>query len=117
MKHERLEKVLVSAMKQSLKAYLPKLNPIQSFEEFLRNTQNSGRYIAHCYEMDKPHLKDMALKDNSVLVMIGPEGDFSKDEVSVAQLHGFTSVTLGNPRLRTETAGIAACHIVNLAND
>ncbi len=117
VKPERLEKVLISAMKQSLKTYLPKLNPITSFEEFIRENKYSHKFIAHCHSGEKSHLKDKSLKEGSVLVLIGPEGDFSQEEISLAGLYGFTGISLGNSRLRTETAGVVACHIINLANE
>lgn len=116
VKTERLEKVLISAMKQSLKAYLPKLNPLITFEEFIRGSKSSQKFIAHCQGGEKPNLKDEVEKENQVLILIGPEGDFTLEEVSRAHLHGFKEVSLGDSRLRTETAGIVACHIVNLTN-
>ncbi len=117
IKPERLEKILVSAMKQSLKAYLPKLHPITSFEEFILNSKFENKYIAHCYEGDKLHLKDSIQKNEDTLILIGPEGDFSNEEVAKAKGNGFEEISLGNARLRTETAGIVACHIVNLVNE
>ena len=117
VKPERLEKILVSAMKQSLKAYLPKLNPIISFDEFILNNEFDKKYIAHCYDNEKIHLKNEITKGDNILILIGPEGDFSLEEVEMAKQNGFMEVSLGNARLRTETAGIVACHIANLIND
>ncbi len=117
IKPERLEKILISAMKQSLKAYLPKLNPITSFEEFILNSKFENKYIAHCYEGEKIHLKNTIIKGNDILVLIGPEGDFSLEEIEMAKQNGFLEVSLGMARLRTETAGVVACHIANLNND
>jgi len=117
LKPERLEKILVSAMKQSVKAYLPKLNKITHFQDFVAEKNASAKYIAHCNEGKKAHLKDLVKQGVEVLILIGPEGDFSPEEVKLAQTNGFTEISLGNARLRTETAGIVACHIVNLAND
>ncbi len=117
IKPERMEKVTISAMKQSLKAYLPKVNDISSFEEFIRNCNCSQKYIAHCRSEEIPHLKNEVLKDVPVVILIGPEGDFSTNEVSQAKMHGFREISLGNSRLRTETAGVVACHIVSLANE
>ncbi|HFA47988.1 MAG TPA: 16S rRNA (uracil(1498)-N(3))-methyltransferase [Bacteroidetes bacterium] len=116
---ERLEKVLLAAMKQSLKAYLPKLNELCSFEGFMEKTATdspANRFIAHCRNGQLPHLKDNYLAGNDVVVLVGPEGDFSKEEISLAAQKGYSPVSLGNARLRTETAGIAAVHIINLAN-
>jgi 16S rRNA (uracil1498-N3)-methyltransferase len=117
IKPERLEKILISAMKQSLKAYLPKLNPITSFEEFILNSKFNNKYIAHCYDGEKIHLKNEIEKGDDILILIGPEGDFSLEEVEQAKENGFLEVSLGTARLRTETAGVVACHITNLAND
>ena len=117
IKPERLNKILVSAMKQSLKAYLPKLNSVTSFSQLLDDTAEEQKYIAHCGEGEKPHLKNRYEAAQNVLIMIGPEGDFSPEEIEHSRSKGFKEVTLGQSRLRTETAGVAACHIVNLANE
>lgn len=117
IKPERLEKILISAMKQSVKAYLPKLNEIVSFNDFIEGCTTENRFIAHCYDGKKPHLKNMIGKDKDVIILIGPEGDFSYEEVILAKQKGFTETSLGTARLRTETAAIVACHIVNLANE
>jgi len=114
---ERLEKILVSAMKQSLKAYLPKLNNLTSFKELIINNKTKNKFIAYCDEIQKNHLKDLATSGNNTLILIGPEGDFSPEEVKLAIENNFKVVSLGESRLRTETAGIVACHIVNLANE
>ncbi len=114
---ERLEKILVSAMKQSFKAYLPRLNKLTSYMEFISRGETSQKFIAHCNEAEKAHLKNLVKKESPVLVLIGPEGDFSPAEVKEAKRLGFIEVSLGNSRLRTETAGVVACHIVNLVNE
>lgn len=114
---ERLEKIIVSAMKQSLKAYLPKLNNLTTFKELVFNNNTENKYIAYCEEIQKKHLKNVEIKAKDALILIGPEGDFSPDEIQFALENGFKAVSLGNARLRTETAGIVACHIVNLANE
>lgn len=116
VKEERLEKIVVSAAKQSIKAYFPTLNQVCSFEQFLKNHKASHKYIAHCYEDDKRLLQTEINKSSDVLILIGPEGDFSKEEVQKAMLYGFVPVSLGNSRLRTETAGIVACHTVAVMN-
>lgn len=116
---DRLEKVLLSAMKQSLKAHLPRLNPLTSLQSFLQGTFSDGdnHYIAHCGNGFKNHLKDLYLPGRNVTILIGPEGDFSEEEVEEARAVGFKEISLGSSRLRTETAGLAACHIVNLLNE
>jgi 16S rRNA (uracil1498-N3)-methyltransferase len=114
---ERLEKILISAMKQSLKAYLPVLNNLTTFKELVINNKTENKYIAYCDEIQKTHLKDLVAKENNTLILIGPEGDFSPEEVKLAVENGFKVVSLGESRLRTETSGIVACHIVNLANE
>lgn len=117
IKPERLEKILVSAMKQSIKAYLPKLNKFTGFNELVTNNTSKNKFIAYCDDIEKTHLKDLPLKGEDTVVLIGPEGDFSPEEIQFASDNGFSVISLGQARLRTETAGIVACHIVNLAND
>jgi 16S rRNA (uracil1498-N3)-methyltransferase len=117
IKPERLEKILIAAMKQSLKAYLPKLNSIANFNQFISTAEYTNKYIAHCNTGDKIHLKKMIHKNEDTLILIGPEGDFSPKEVELAKENGFKEISLGTARLRTETAGVIACHIVNLMND
>ena len=113
---DRLHKILIAAMKQSLKAYLPKLNEPLSFKQFIQLPRTTAlKYIAQGAE-------NMALKDNyvpqkDVLLLIGPEGDFSKQELTLAFANGFHGINLGKSRLRTETAGIVACHTLNLLNE
>lgn len=114
---ERLEKILVSAMKQSLKAYLPNLNDITPFRQLVTNNKTENKFIAYCDDIQKTHLKDLVAKEKDTLILIGPEGDFSPEEVQLAIENGFSVVSLGSSRLRTETAGIVACNIVNLANE
>ena len=117
IKPDRLEKILVSAMKQSLKSWLPKLNPLIPLNEFLQINEGSQKFIAHCNEGKKAHLKEEIKKGENVTLLIGPEGDFSLKEVEQARAAGFREISLGSSRLRTETAGIVACHIVNLVNE
>ncbi|MCT4614921.1 MAG: 16S rRNA (uracil(1498)-N(3))-methyltransferase [Marinifilaceae bacterium] len=117
IKPERLEKIIVSAMKQSLKAYKPVLNPLTKFSDFVKNNQDSNKYIAHCNsELDKQLFKNICKTDKSAVVMIGPEGDFSIKEVQLAEQNNFTGISLGESRLRTETAGIVACTTFNIIN-
>lgn len=116
VKTERLEKILISAMKQSVKAYLPRLNPVTKFDAFLAACREEQKYIAHCHPGEKKHLHDAYPPGCDVVILIGPEGDFSEREVEAARQAGFLAVTLGNSRLRTETAGIVACHSINFLN-
>lgn len=116
IKTERIQKILVSAIKQSLKARLPRLNEMTDFNKFVRQPFNGQKFIAHCYEGEKPLLKDILKQGEDVLVLIGPEGDFSEEEVKTAVAQGFQPVSLGRSRLRTETAALVACHILNLQN-
>ena len=104
-------------MKQSVKAYLPKLNELTSFKNLLANASATNKYIAHCNQGKKEHLKNVVTANNDVLILIGPEGDFSDEEVELAKEYGFLEISLGTARLRTETAGVVACHIINLANE
>jgi 16S rRNA (uracil1498-N3)-methyltransferase len=115
VKHDRLERVIVAAMKQSIKAYKPVLNPIITYNDFL--TQPSlydKHFIAHCNQGQKQTLKEALEINQSNCILIGPEGDFSSEEVGLAIAKGFIPVSLGNARLRTETAGVVACHTVHL---
>ena len=114
----RLEKILVSAMKQSLKANLPTLNVPADFNEIIRQPMEGvQKFIAYLGEGVKGHLKDNYQPGRSVCILIGPEGGFSPAEAQAAAAAGFTPVSLGPNRLRTETAGIVACHTINLLNE
>lgn len=116
VKDERLEKVVVSAMKQSLKAYLPKLNPMTDFKSFVASCGEVQKFIAHCNEGEKKRLDEIYQPGKDVVILIGPEGDFSVEEVGLAGKSGFVPITLGKSRLRTETAGIVACHTIDFMN-
>lgn len=116
IKPERLEKVMVSAVKQSIKAFLPQLKPVQTFKETIKSSFDGLKFIAHCNVGDKVLLRDAVVKGAAVLILIGPEGDFSAEEVEMAINEGFIPVSLGDSRLRTETAALVACHTVNLIN-
>jgi len=113
---ERLNKVIIAAMKQSLKAYLPKLNKETKIEEFIRQQTTSSKFIGYC-SGDTQKLKDMYKSGNDAVILIGPEGDFSEGEVMKAKENGFIPINLGNSRYRTETAALVACHTINLMND
>lgn len=116
IKTERIAKILVSALKQSLKARLPRLNEMTDFNKFIARPFDGQKFIAHCYAGEKPLLKDVVRKGEDALVLIGPEGDFSEEEVERATANGFVPISLGRSRLRTETAALVACHILNLQN-
>lgn len=116
IKTERIEKILVSALKQSLKATKPILNEMTGFDKFIAREFAGQKFIAHCYEGEKPLLKDVLCPGEDALVLIGPEGDFSEEEVAKALAAGFRPVSLGKSRLRTETAALVACHTLNLFN-
>jgi len=119
IKPERYEKILQSAMKQSLKAFLPRLNKAVSFSEFITlQSQNTGnKYIAHCAQGQKKSLKEVLKPREEVLILIGPEGDFAVSEIELALKTNFIPVSLGESRLRTETAAIVACHSVAFVNE
>jgi len=111
---ERSNKVITAAMKQSLKAYHPMLNEPVTFEEFIKNNQQTHKFIAHYISEEQLLLKNIGDLSNNVVVLIGPEGDFSAKEVEIAVNAKFIPVSLGNTRLRTETAALAACFTINL---
>lgn len=117
VKTERSIKVIISAMKQSVKAYLPKLNEMVKFNELVANVSKGERFIAHCGAGDKTNFKNALKKNEDVMILIGPEGDFSEKEIEFAIKNGFQPVSLGSSRLRTETAAIAVCHAVNFINE
>jgi 16S rRNA (uracil1498-N3)-methyltransferase len=116
LKKERLEKVAVSAMKQSLKASIPAITGLTEIGKMMSVVSESERFIAFVDEQNPNHLKDLATPHRNYIVLIGPEGDFSREELDAALAAGFRKVSLGKSRLRTETAGLAACHILNLIN-
>ena len=116
IKMDRMEKVIQAAMKQSLQAYLPQLNPPISFKEFMNQPKSGELYIAHCEEDKKKELSHCATAKKNTTVLIGPEGDFSPEEIKLALDNEFRAVALGNTRLRTETAAIVACTTIALVN-
>ncbi len=115
IKNERLEKIIISAAKQSKTAYFPVLNPLTPFNQLIKTVKAENRYIAHCYEQNKKQLNTILKGQKDILILIGPEGDFSMEEVENAISEGFFPVTLGESRLRTETAGVVACVTVQLS--
>lgn len=117
LRTDRLEKIILSAAKQSLTPYLPVLHDLTLYDDFIKNQRQCQRFIAHCYKEDKRVLKDEIERGKDVLVLIGPEGDFSEKEIADALSMGFIPVSLGNSRLRTETAAVVACHTAVLMNE
>ncbi|MDG1682417.1 MAG: 16S rRNA (uracil(1498)-N(3))-methyltransferase [Flavobacteriaceae bacterium] len=116
IKTDRLEKITVSAMKQSLQLHKPIVEELISFAEFIKNCKSEDKFIAHCKETKKLLLNNCRLKSKTITLLIGPEGGFSENEIGLAEKHGFISVSLGNNRLRTETAAIAATQILSAYN-
>ena len=114
---ERFEKIVLSAMKQSNEMFLPKLNDAVSFKEFIKQKNQGLQFIAHCEETDKKSLKESLQPNENVTLLIGPEGDFSEKEIALALENNYKPVTLGNTRLRTETAAVVACHSVVFFNE
>lgn len=117
IKPDRLEKVIISAMKQSYKAYLPHLNAMTKFDDFIKHIKEEQKFIAHCEDDQKTPLKNAIIQGKSEVILIGPEGDFSIEEIALAKQNNLIPVSLGPSRLRTETAGIVACHTINLMNE
>ena len=117
VKEDRFEKILQSAMKQSLNCYMPKLNKAISFKEFMNQDITGQRFIAHCQHLQRVSLKNELKAETEVTILIGPEGDFSVKEIEMAIHNNFIPVTLGETRLRTETAAIVACHSVAFVNE
>lgn len=117
MKSERLERILVSAMKQSEKALKPVLTGMTDFKPFVMQTFPGQKFIAHCYpDAERVSLARIYRPGEDAVILIGPEGDFSEEEIRLAVSRGFVPVTLGESRLRTETAALAACHTVQVIN-
>jgi 16S rRNA (uracil1498-N3)-methyltransferase len=116
IKEERLKKVMISAMKQSLKAWLPEITPFTGFTDLIEQPYGGNRFIATGKAAVSDHLANMYMKGSDVRILIGPEGDFQNEEIDTARSSGFVPVSLGTSRLRTETAGLVACHTINLAN-
>ncbi|AVR46405.1 16S rRNA (uracil(1498)-N(3))-methyltransferase [Christiangramia fulva] len=116
VKLNRFERVLQSAVKQSLHFRMPQLNEPLNFKEIISKYNTGNRYIAHCEETQKAYLQQKIKKGEDVVILIGPEGDFSSGEIELAIKNGWIPVSLGDSRLRTETAAIVACHTVALLN-
>ncbi len=117
LKIERSLKVITAAMKQSLKAYHPKLNEAIKLKQFLTKELPGEKYIAHLIDENQVGLKELYSPSQDVCILIGPEGDFSDEEIEMAQKKGFIAVKMGTQRLRTETAAMVACNYIHFAND
>ncbi|MDU8887000.1 16S rRNA (uracil(1498)-N(3))-methyltransferase [Yeosuana sp. MJ-SS3] len=117
IKTDRFEKILQSAMKQSLNCFLPKLKQPITFKDFVTKDFTGQKFIAHCEDTERKSLKKVLKSQTDIIILIGPEGDFSVKEIEMAMANNFIPVTLGKTRLRTETAAIVACHSVAFANE
>ncbi|MGL5014238.1 MAG: 16S rRNA (uracil(1498)-N(3))-methyltransferase [Bacteroidales bacterium] len=117
VKEDRLRKIMISAMKQSLKSRLPILNPMVDIKQFLQREQEGQKFIAHCYkDQERIYLQNAYMRGDSATILIGPEGDFSEAEVELALESGYKPISLGSSRLRTETAALVACHSMHAMN-
>lgn len=118
LKVERIEKIAVSAMKQSLKAVLPRIDEMTPFESYVCEPFDGQKFIAHCYKDEERKLLSKTYQAGaSARILIGPEGDFSPEEVKLAIENGYIPISLGASRLRTETAGVVACHTLHIVNE
>lgn len=116
IKPDRIQKLVISAMKQSLKFSIPKINPVRQLRDFINDSGSGEKYIAFVDQNNPDELSKRANVSSRYVVLVGPEGDFTPAELDAALKHGFTKVALGPSRLRTETAGLVACHTLNLIN-
>ena len=116
IKDDRLKKVAEAAVKQSQQAFIPKLNSLVDFKEFIKKDNSDVKLIAHCEKESKQHIKQYITTNKSFIVLIGPEGDFTKDEIALALSSSYLPVALGDSRLRTETAGLFACNALAVIN-
>ena len=114
---ERFDKIIQSAMKQSIQFFMPKLNDPATFQNFILKQHTGNLCIAHCEETEKKLLKNNIKTNEKYIILIGPEGDFSEKEIKLATENNYFPVSLGNTRLRTETAAIVACHSIVFANE
>lgn len=116
IKDDRLKKVAEAAVKQSQQAFIPKLNSLLDFKEFIKKDNSDVKLIAHCEKESKQHIKQYITTNKSFTILIGPEGDFTKDEIALALSSTYAPVALGDSRLRTETAGLFACNALAVIN-
>lgn len=114
---DRFDKIILSAMKQCNQLHLPKLNDSITFKEFVKLQNDGLQLIAHCEETNKKTLKSILKPNKNITILIGPEGDFSEKEIDLALQNNYIPISLGNTRLRTETAAIVACHSVTFVNE
>lgn len=114
IKTERIQKIIESAVKQSLQAYIPKLNSLLSFKEIINLNKTDQCFIAHCHDSNKENIKKIEFKNKSTLILIGPEGDFSKEEIELALKNNFRAISISSNRLRTETAGLFVCQAISI---
>ena len=114
IKTDRIQKIVESAVKQSLQAFIPKINNLVLINDLIKNATETQKLIAHCFETEKTNLKTLVFENKKTLFLIGPEGDFTMDEVATATKNNFINVSLGNTRLRTETAALYACQAIAL---
>lgn len=117
VKIERLEKIAMSAAKQSVKAYLPKINPLTKLKDFVKKDFEGNKFIAHLANDNRKSFKEEVAKADSNLILIGPEGDFTVQEIEAALKANFIPVTLGETRLRTETAAMFACAVAAVVKE
>jgi 16S rRNA (uracil1498-N3)-methyltransferase len=116
VKMDRMAKIIESAVKQSLQAFIPKINDLQSFRNCVTTSTCTHKLIAHCFDTQKTNIKAIDFKNTSSVILIGPEGDFTKEEVEISMKMDFKAISLGKNRLRTETAGLYACQAVSILN-
>ena len=117
IKTERLQKIAISAMKQSLKTFLPEISPMTTIAEFLRNDNSEQKFVAYCApQIPRQLFSSLYVPNKSVTILIGPEGDFSQEEINAAIQSGYKPITLGEARLRTETAAFVACDTCHILN-
>jgi len=114
IKIDRIEKVAISAMKQSQQSHLPKINALTTFSAFVANCEAEVKLIAHCVDTERKALRDLGFQNKSVVILIGPEGDFSQEEITKALDSYFVPVVMGSTRLRTETAALYAVNTVHV---
>ena len=120
IKLDRFHRIAITAMKQTLKAKIPQINNIQNFKTFIQKCNDNNRFICHLEKGNKNDLfsfKNNIVKNKSSCILIGPEGDFTLDEIMISEKYKFYPITLGDSRLRTETAGVVACHLINIINN
>lgn len=113
---DRARRIIESAMKQSIKAYCPVIHHPVIFSDFIKQNNAQTKLIAYC-DGERKFIRETTNANDNVTILIGPEGDFTPEEVGLAQANGFSSISLGNSRLRTETAGVVACHSVHFINN